>query len=553
VLKALRIKDFAIIDEMSLEFEKGFTVFTGETGAGKSILVDAIGIMIGGRAAAEVVRYGSDEAVVEAIFEEVTDAGLFEKMTQYGIPADGNEILIRRNISKGGKNRIYINGALATLSMLEEICSGLVDIHGQHDQQNLLKKERHVEYLDAFRGLSGHRDRVRERYRYLNQLKARLDELELGVRGRKEKEELFRYQLAEIRGAGLKPDEDKELTREREILGNAQRLSALSNEAYSLLYEDDRAILSGLGRIEEALAEISKIDDRMGESLELVRSSKAALRETAESVRRFRDEVRHDPERLEKIEERLYLIERLKKKYGPSVEEILAYQSKIEKELAGLEYSDQDIKALRGEIEEVSEKTTQEAAELSKLREKSSKALEREIAQELTLLQMENMKFSVGIERVPLSQNGVDSVEFLIANVGEEPRPLAKIASGGELSRLMLAIKSRLSAVDSVQTLIFDEVDTGIGGRVAEEVGRRLKQLAGDHQVCCVTHLPQIAAMAGAHYSVEKVMTDNRVTTNIKRLDGQGRIEEVGRMLGGKDKTKGALRYAEEMLRAGLR
>ncbi|MBI5407473.1 MAG: DNA repair protein RecN [Nitrospirae bacterium] len=553
MLKALRIKDFAIIDEMSLEFEKGFTVFTGETGAGKSILVDAIGTMIGGRAAAEVVRYGSDEAVVEAIFEEVTDARLLEKMAQYGIPAGGNEILIRRNISKGGKSRIYINGALTTLSMLEEICSGLVNIHGQHDQQNLLKKERHIEYLDAFGGLSGQRDRIRERYWYLNQLRARLDDLEAGVRGRKEKEELFRYQLAEIRGAGLKPDEDKGLTREREILGNAKRLSALSNEAYSLLYEDDRAILSGLGKIEETFAEISKIDARMGEGLELVRSSKAALRETAESMRRFRDEVRHDPERLEKIEERLYLIERLKKKYGPSIEEILTYQSKIEKELTGLEYSDQDIKALRGEIEEVSAKTTQEAAELSKLREKSLKTLEREIAQELALLQMENMKFSVGIERVPLSQNGIDSVEFLIANVGEEPRPLAKIASGGELSRLMLAIKSRLSAVDSVQTLIFDEVDTGIGGRVAEEVGRRLKQLAGDHQVCCVTHLPQIAAMAGTHYSVEKVMTDNRVTTGIRRLDGQGRIQEVGRMLGGKDKTKGALRYAEEMLRAGLR
>ncbi len=553
MLKALRIKDFAIIDEMSLEFEKGFTVFTGETGAGKSILVDAIGIMIGGRAAADVVRYGSDEAVVEAIFEEVADEDLFEKITQYGIPANNNEVLIRRNISKGGKNRIYINGMLATLSMLEEIASGLVDIHGQHDQQNLLKRERHIEYLDAFGGLSGQRDRVRERYLHLSQLSARLDELEASVRGRKEKEELFRYQLTEIKGAGLKPEEERDLTREKEMLGNAGRLSVSSSEAYSLLYEDDRAILSGLGKIEEILAEISKIDDRMGESLELVRSSKAALRETAESVRRFRDEVRDDPERLEKIEERLYLIERLKKKYGPSVEEILAYQSKIEKELAGLEYSDQDISALRGEIGEVSEKTTQEAAELSKLREKSLKTLEKEIAQELALLQMENMKFSIGIERVPLSQNGIDSVEFLIANVGEEPRPLGKIASGGELSRLMLAIKSQLSAVDRVQTLIFDEVDTGVGGRVAEEVGRRLKQLAGDHQVCCVTHLPQIAAMADTHYSVEKVMTDNRVTTNIRRLDDQGRIKEVGRMLGGKDKTEGALRYAEEMLRAGLR
>lgn len=549
MLKALRIKDFAIIAEMSLEFEKGFTVFTGETGAGKSILVDAIGVMIGGRAAADVVRYGSDEAVVEAIFEEVTDAGLLEKMTQYGVPVDGNEILIRRNISKGGKNRIYINGTLATLSMLEELCSGLVDIHGQHDQQNLLKRERHLEYLDAFGGLSGHRDRIKEKVQHLNRLRARLDELEAGVRERREKEELFRYQLTEIKGAGLKPDEERELTREKEILGNARRLSESGDEVYSLLYDDERSILSGLGRVEETLAGISKIADQMGECLDLVRSSKAALRETAESVRRFRDEVKHDPERLEKIEERLYLIERLKKKYGPSVEEILAYLSKIEKELSGLEFSDQDVSTLREEIGDVTEKTIQDAAKLSKLREKSAKILEKEIAQELDLLQMGNMRFVAGIERRPLSQNGCDFVEFLIANVGEEPRPLAKIASGGELSRLMLAIKSRLSAVDSVQTLIFDEVDTGIGGRVAEEVGRRLKQLAGDHQVCCVTHLPQIAALADTHYSVEKVMTDNRMTTNIRRLVGQKRIEEVGRMLGGKGKAQGALKYAEEMIR----
>lgn len=549
VLKALRIKDFAIIDELSLEFQKGFTVFTGETGAGKSILIDAIGLLVGGRAASDAVRDGSHEAVVEGIFEDTGDAGLRRKLAGYGISADENEILIRRNISVSGKNRVYINGALSTLSMLEDICSGLVDIHGQHEHQKLLRRDMHIEYLDAFGKLMEPRERIKERYHYINRLKDRLSRLEEGLREKREREELYRYQLSEIKAAGLKEGEDRDLALERDVLCNSKRLSTLSDEAYSLLYDDEGSVLARLGRIEEDLAEISKIDPAMGEAGELVRSSRANLREASDIIRRFRDNVRYDPERTEKIEERLYLIERLKKKYGQSIEEIIAYQSKIESDLEALEYSDQDIAGLKEEMGRVLKDMESGAGELSKLRNEASKRLEEEVMKELSFLQMGDTRFMVSIERMPLSQDGLDSVELMIANLNEEPRPLARVASGGELSRLMLAIKCCLSAVDSVPTMIFDEVDAGIGGMVAEEVGSRLKYLSKDHQVCCVTHLPQIAAMADNHCRVEKIVADGRVTARVKRLDKQERIEEIGRMLAGREKTKTAMKYAEEMIK----
>jgi len=549
VLRSLRIKGYAIIDEVTLDFPGGLTVFTGETGAGKSILVDALSLTIGGRASADVIRDGDDEAVVEAIFEDIGGSDIIDRMAGYGIVVEDDEIIIRRNINRNGKSRIYINGVVSTLSMLSEIGSGLVDIHGQHEHQNLLKREMHLSYLDAFGGLGALREKVRERYQYLERLKNRLNKLEEDIAKRREREEFLRYKIAEIKGAGLKAGEEKELTLERERLSNSMRLSELSDEAYRLLYAEEGSILSELRKVEENIKEISKIDPEMIGVLEMVSSSRVDLKEIAEVLRRFKDNVRFDPNRLEKIEERLYLIERLKKKYGHSLEEIIALQSSLEKELEDMENSDQEIASLREEIEQVSREVAEYAEELSRSRKSISKRLEEEVERELSHLQMGNMRFVVSMERVPLSQRGIDSVEFMIANLNEEPRGLARVASGGELSRLMLAIKCRLSSTDRVQTMIFDEVDTGIGGRVAEEVGRRLKYLSREHQVCCVTHLPQIAAMADTHYAVEKKVVGDRVVARVRRLDEEGRIEEIGRMLGGKATTGAALKYAEEMVR----
>lgn len=549
MLKSLRVKDFAIIDELNIELTGGFTVLTGETGAGKSIIVDALGLVIGGRGSIDHVRDGCDEAVVEALFEDIHDLCLHEKISGYGINMDGDELIIRRSISKGGKNRLYINGALSTLSALEEICSRLVDIHGQHEHQNLLRKEMHTEYLDAFGRLKDMKNRVRERYRYLIHLRNRLKKLEDGVHEKKDKSELFNYQLSEIKGSCLKTGEDKELASERDILSNSKKLTTLSDNTYNILYESDQSILTALSRIEEDLAEITKIDIKMGEVAETVRSSKVNLRDASESIRMFRDSVRYDPDRLEKVIERIYLIDRLKKKYGRSIEDIFAYQSKIEEDLNDMECSDHEIQLIKEEIDKVLKEVEALAAELSRGRRDAARRLEEEVMNELSLLQMEKTMFVINIDSVSLSQDGFDSVDFMIANINDEPRPLVRIASGGELSRIMLAIKCRLSAVDSVPTMIFDEIDSGIGGRVAEEVGRHLKYLSKDHQVCCVTHLPQIAAMADSHYYVEKILSGNRVVTRVKRLDEKERVEEISRMLGGKDMSKTALKYAGEMLR----
>src|SRR3990170_1590487 len=512
MLRVLRIKDLAIIDELKLEFTEGFSVFTGETGAGKSIIVDALDLITGGRGSSDIVRDGCEETVIEGIFESL-DKGLNkEKFLKYGIDDCGDELLVRRSISRSGRNRLYINGTLSTLSVLNDICSELIDIHGQHEHQT------------------------------------RLNKLEEDICRKKEKEDLIRFQLSEIKGASLKQGEDIELEGERVILSNSQNLSALSHDAYSILYENDGSVITSLSKAENLLSEIAGIDPGMTDAAEMVRTSRVNLKEASDIIRRFIDRIRHDQERLESVNERIYLLDRLKKKYGGTIEDILALQESLEKDLTGIESIEQDVSVLRNEIDKVLKDVRLLADELSESRRKAAGRFEAEVMSELSNLSMDNTGFVVNIERVPLSQDGVDAVEFLIANMNEEPKQLTRVASGGELSRILLAIKSRLNSIDSAPTLIFDEVDAGIGGRVAEEVGRRLKSLSQDNQLFCVTHLPQIAALADSHYHVEKVVSDDRVVTRVRQLDRKERVEEISRMLGGSDKTKTALRYAEEMM-----
>lgn len=552
MLRGLRVRDFAIIDEANIEFGEGLTVFTGETGAGKSILIDAIGLITGGRASSDVVRDGKDEAVIEAIFDDVKDGHFKEKLTKYGISYEGDEILIRRNISRNGKSRVYINGVLSTLLMLEDVCSGLVDIYGQNDHQSLLKKELHIEYLDSFGKLLEHKKSVREKYQHLICIKNNLEKIEDDIRRKREKEDLTRFQFSEINNAGLKAGEDMELAREKNLLLNSKRLSSLSEETYLLLYENDMSVLSLLNRVEDNIIEIAEIDSGIAEVRDLVSTSRINLKEVSEVIRGFMDGLVYDPDRLEKIEERLYLIEKLKKKYGETIEDVLSFYESLNHELELLEFSDRDLIVIKDEIEREAKELEQDAGELSALRKGAIKQLEQAVMQELSQLQMAGTKFAVNIERVPVSSAGIDSVEFMIANLDEEPRPLARVASGGELSRLMLAVKSCLSSIDSIHTLLFDEIDAGIGGRVAEEVGRKLKYLSREHQVCCVTHLPQIAVMADTHYSVEKVVDNNKVVARIRSLNRRDRITEIGRMLGGTENTTTALKYAEEMINRGL-
>ncbi len=548
MLRALRIKDLAIIDELNLEFIEGFAVFTGETGAGKSIIVDALDLITGGRGSSDIVRDGCEETVVEGIFDRIDKIGLHNKLSRYGIETDSDELIIRRSINRNGRNRLYINGVLSTISALNDISSRLIDIHGQHEHQTLLRKESHCEYLDAFGKLSDIKNMVAGKYQIINELQIRLNKIEENVRGKKEKEELLQFQLSEIKGASIRAGEDRELVEERNILSNSQNLSALSHEAYSILYENDESVISSLGKVEDLLTEIAGIDEKMGEAADMTRTSSVSLKEVSDIIRRFKDNIRYDPERLESVTGRIYLLDRLKKKYGMTIEDILACQERVEKDLESIGYSDQEVQAIREEMEKVLNDAVSLATELSDCRREAALKLEKEIMDELSHLSMDNTKFVINIESVSLSQNGIDSVEFMIANMNEEPRQLARVASGGELSRIVLAIKSRLSSMDSGSTLIFDEVDAGIGGGVAEEVGMRLKYLSHDNQVFCVTHLPQIAAMADSHFYVEKVVSGDRVVTKVKKLDKEERVEEISRMLGGRDITKTAMKYAAEMI-----
>lgn len=548
MLRALRIKDLAIIDELDLEFTMGFTVFSGETGAGKSIIVDALDLITGGRGSSDIVRDGCDETVIEGIFDSINKDLHKEKLRKYGIDDNGNELLVKRSISRSGRNRLFINGSLSTLSVLNDVCSELIDIHGQHEHQTLLRKESHSGYLDAFGKLTDLRMRVADRYAVLNDLQKHLNKLTEEINLKKEREELIRFQLSEIKGASLKPGEDVELEGEQVILSNSQNLSSLSHDAYGILYENDDSAITLMRKAENLLSEIAGIDPCMNEAADMVSSSKVNIKEAADIIRRFMDKIRHDPERLERVNERIYFIDRLKKKYVRTIEDILLLQETLEKDLTSIGSLDHDVTVLMREIEKVHNEVRTLADELSELRRSAAVRFESDVMSELSNLSMDKIKFVVKFEPVPLSQDGVDAVEFLIANMNEEPKQLTKVASGGELSRILLAIKSRLNSTDSVPTLIFDEVDAGIGGRVAEEVGRRLKSLSKDNQLFCVTHLPQIAAMADNNYHVEKVFTGDRVVTRVRRLDRMERIYEISRMLGGSDQNETAFKYAEEML-----
>src|SRR3972149_9835663 len=548
MLRALRIKDLAIIDELKLEFTDGFSVFTGETGAGKSIIVDALDLITGGRGSSDIVRDGCEETVIEGIFDSINKDLHKEKLRKYGIEDNGDALLVKRSISKSGRNRLYINGSLSTLSVLNDICSELIDIHGQHEHQTLLRKESHCRYLDAFGKLTELRGRVADRYRVLDDLQGRLNNLKEEISRKREKEDLIRFQLSEIKGSSLKTGEDFELEGERIILSNSQDLSALSHDAYSILYENDESVITLLSKTEHLLSEIAGSDPGMNEAADMVSTSKVNLKEASDIIRRFMDRIRHDPERLERVNERIYFLDKLKKKYVRTIEDILVLQEILEKDLTSIGSLDHDVSDLKVEIEKIVKEVRMLADELSESRRKAAVRFEREGMSELSTLSMDKIKFVVNFESVPLSQDGVDAVEFLIANMNEEPKQLTRVASGGELSRILLAIKSRLNSIDSVPTLIFDEVDAGIGGRVAEEVGRRLKSLSQDNQLFCVTHLPQIAALADSHYHVEKVVSDDRVVTRVRQLDRKERVEEISRMLGGSDKTKTAFRYAEEMM-----
>lgn len=556
MLRELRIENFAIIDRLELSFAAGLNILTGETGAGKSIIVDALELLLGARADLDQIRTGSDQAVVEAAIS------LPEKWILRGtlqaqdlLNAADEELILRRVISRSGKGRILVNGHLITLATLQEIGRALVDIHGQHDHQSLLYPDRQRELLDAYGKLLPLREQYESLYQEWRNLRTELEALERLQHEKGQRMEYLQYQAEEIRVAHLQPGEDIVLEQEREVLAHSQKLSDHAESAHQILYEAEQSVLEGLLKAGGYLKEIQTIDPRFTETLGLWESAQTQVKEVAERLRYYKSGIEHDPDRLQQIEERLYLISKLKKKYGPALEDVLRQLSKLSEDLSSLEHQEEKIEALKKAYHEKGEKVFDLATRLTGLRTQTAKRFKAEIEKELKHLGMGQTKLWVKMDCFNLPQadelgpHGADRVAFLITSQpGEEPRPLSKVASGGELSRIMLAIKTILAEVDQVPVLIFDEVDAGVGGAVAEAVGRKLKSIARTHQVFCITHLPQIAMLADGHYQVEKAVEAGRTTTWVSKLDRSERIQEIARMLGGKEITPITLQHARELL-----
>jgi len=554
MLTELRISNFAVIDHLSLEFSGGFQVLTGETGAGKSILVDALTLLVGGRASADQIRSDAEEAVLEAAFSLAAAGQVADRLREAGLlgPHD-TDLIIRRVLSRAGRHRIYLNGNLTPLHVLQTLAGTLIDIHGQHEQQSLLSAHAQLDMLDAF----GHLRELRSEYaRQHEQWRMQQRELEEAIRSsadRSHREELLRFQQRELEEADVQPGEEEALATERHRLTHAQRLGELSREAYESLYGGDGAVLGGLGGVSDRLRELGTIDPDTRDWASLSDAATVNLRELAQRLRDYRQGLEHDPDRLALVEERLDRLHRLKKKYGGSLESLLSRAQELRQEIEELAAGETRVGALRNQVAEGSARVIALAERLSKGRAGAAGRLETRVKEELAALRMDHTQFEITVSTDPaesaLGPAGCDRVEYLLsANRGEPVQPLARVASGGELSRVMLAIKTVLAETDRVPVLVFDEVDSGIGGAVAAVMGHRLRALAEYHQVFCLTHLPQIASQAGTHFVVEKELIKNRTVTRVRRLDQGGRREEIARMLAGLAVTKAVRATAAEMI-----
>ncbi len=550
MLTDLSIKNVAIIESLHLTFRAGLTMLTGETGAGKSIIIDAVGLIMGSRASNDLIRSGAEEAVVEAIFDISALPMLRQQLEDAGLEA-GSELLIRRSISRSGKNRIFINGGMATLSLLSDLSRCLINIYGQHESQTLLRPENHLLLLDAFASSSALRVEFAQKFGQLLSVQKHMEHMEEEEREAARKLDLLSFQFAEISAANLQPGEEAELEERRQVLASAEKLRGTCADAFERLYGGDGAILGQLRRITSAIADLAIIDHTLSGLATNMENSYLQLEDTSLSLRDYASRIEADPGTLQVTDDRLDQISRLKKKYSLNVEGLLALKNEIDAELDQLRGNEHDRQNLDTERGRLATELQTLGAELTKRRTTAAKALKKALEVEAHQLAMKNAVFEIALE--PLSEartTGFERIEFLFSpNPGEPPRPLVRIASGGELSRLMLAIKQVLPEVE-VPTLVFDEVDSGIGGATSELVGKKLKNVATRQQVLCITHLPQVAVFADHHLRVEKLVVDNRTTTQVLVLEGAARTREVARMLAGATITESAVSHAAEMLAA---
>lgn len=562
MLQRLEIQNVAIIDRVGIELGEGLNVLTGETGAGKSIIIDSINAILGQRLSKELIRTGRDKAVVEAVFQVDKDrlSDLFEG---FGIEwEEDGTLVVSREFTTSGKNTCRINGRIATVSMLKQIGERLIDVHGQHDNQSLLRIESHIDLLDSFASskLQGLKDEYLKHLEEYRKIKSKLKSL-VGDRNERERKiDILKFQIDEIKKAKLKTGEEEELSRQREVLVNSEKITNTLSTAYEFLGTGSKFGESALDIINKSVLDFGNIegfDDKYGSLKKRIEAVAIELDDIVSEIRSFRDDVEYDPNLLMQIEERLDVLYRLKKKYGDSVEEILEYKAEVQKELNEILNNEDLVKELNENLLEEDKELYRLAKEISNERVKASKLLEERIGEELKDLEMKSTSLKVKIDfddsmdkdERKYNNNGLDRVEFMIStNVGEPLKPLAKIASGGEMSRVMLAIKTILAKVDKMPTMIFDEIDIGISGIAAQKVGEKLCYISKTHQVISVTHLAQIACMADNNYYIDKMTENGNTKTVVKKLDEKGKRDEIARIIGGASITDITLKHAEEML-----
>lgn len=554
MLKFLSVENFALIDRLEVEFSQGLNLITGETGSGKSILVDAVGLLVGERASQEMVRQGFEQARVEGIFELSKEHPARGYLFDAGIPLEGGEIIIRRNLSRSGSNKVFINGVLSPLATLSQLGTLLADIHGQHEQQLLLRSSVQLQFLDAFSAHEELTQQVQESFHLLQGVRSELKHLQASEQERLQRLDTLHFQIADMEKLRLRAGLDVELEAERGLLASAEKRSSASQRAYQNIYEREESSLSLLHQAEKDLEGLCELDSQLEPVMVKLRESRYLLEEVAYQLRDYTSQIESDPGRLDAVQERLAEIQKGRRKYGETVDEILAYLEKAQREVHELSQCETEMEQLVEKERKLEIEYRALARRLSKSRHQQAKLLSKQVERELTDLYMENAVFTVQISTSEerFREQGIDEVEFLMsANLGEPSKPLAKIASGGELSRTVLALKSILTLEDYSKALVFDEVDAGIGGRVASTIGEKLARLGTEHQVFCVTHLPQVASYASQHFHVAKRPSDERTIVEIAPLEERARVEEISRMMAGKALTDTTRKQARELLRRG--
>lgn len=552
MLTTLYIENIAVIEKTSIDFSQGLNVLTGETGAGKSIIIDSINAIMGQRTSKQLVRTGAKTALVTAQFDDVNDT-VKAKLKELGYDnEDDDTLILQRSISAAGKSTCKINARPASVTVLKEVAKNLINIHGQHESYELFSPDTHIDYIDSFGELNSELDDYREKYKKYKALKKQLNEANSDESARLHEIDLLTYQTTELFNADVQPDEIEQLENERIVLMNSEKIFTLLNDARELLDGDERTA-GGVESVESAMNYIQRAASLNGEYESISESITDVyynLRDCIEAISDVADSVESDPQRLEEIDERLDLLNRLTRKYGCECNELPSLAEKMQTRLEELLSYDKNRDQLEADYKEAENNALVAAQKLSEIRKKTAKVFSERVREEMSFLNMPNVQIVTQFENTDFYEKGTDKIEFLIsANPGEPPRPVAKIASGGELSRMMLAIKTVLASTDDIDTLIFDEVDTGISGSAAQKVGMKLKEVSKSSQVLCVTHQAQLAALADAHYLISKQVEDGRTFTQVKLLDFDGRKHELARIIGGVSITDAALAHAESMLK----